>query len=188
MIKFIVKKMVTSGVISNEDKEIYEYGVYQGMIDIFNLLSIVLVGYLFDCTMAIIIFTVGFRIFRKYAGGFHASTRIGCYVLTMAMIFIVAFCENVIEINTTISVLGVGLEGLYLWWFAPTENLNNPLTEQEISIYREKNKKNILLFTSFFWGGILFRCKTIVLNIFMIFTWISIASIAERIKNNLKGY
>ena len=70
--------MVRNEIISSEDREIYVYGLKQGLILLINILTTLLIGFAFNKTTETIVFLASYIPLRVYAGGYHARTQMGC--------------------------------------------------------------------------------------------------------------
>lgn len=62
------------GTLSNEDKGIYVFGIYQTMVSALEILLMLVTGILCGVGWQCVIFLVSFVVLRRYAGGYHAST------------------------------------------------------------------------------------------------------------------
>lgn len=75
---------------------------------------------------------------RKYAGGYHAKSVLGCYVLTVSgalmMLLVVCFCNIPLEIMLVVW----GIAGIIIVLFAPVQNRNKILDEVEHLVYRRR--------------------------------------------------
>jgi len=135
----IVALMVQNVIISADDKELYVYGFHQGFILLVNILTAILIGFLFNRETEIIIFFAAYIPLRSNAGGYHAKTSFRCYIFSTVMIVVVILviglhfwnALNVIAI-TTIST-GV------IMLFAPVEDINKPLDQNEKQIYKKRS-------------------------------------------------
>jgi len=125
----ITDALITNGVVRQEDGELYKYGIKYGLLMVINVLTFILIGYFLGMLWHSIIFMMSYIPFRTYAGGYHASTELRCYVLSW---------------NGYVCLLMSLLAAIIVIWLAPVEALNKPLREPERTIYRKKSR--ILLF------------------------------------------
>ena len=72
----IVNNLVHSGVIKEEDAEIYIYGINQILVAILNLSSALIIGVICGAFFEVAVFMVAYIPLRSFAGGVHANTRL----------------------------------------------------------------------------------------------------------------
>lgn len=84
----------------------------------------------------VIIFAVLYA-FRRNTGGFHAKTRIGCYLFSCAVIFLSLFATD-LNFNwwgtTIISILDI----IVLLILSPVQNSNRNLDTEDIGYFRHR--------------------------------------------------
>lgn len=129
------------GIIEKGQEEIYSYGLEEIFIEMFNILSIFLIGLLFGKVIETLIFVIAFRILRSYTGGYHAKTPWRCYVLTMLTVIIaLSIIRYPIVVSRNVSIVLWVLSGIAIFLWAPVEAENKPLDQLEIKIYGKKAK------------------------------------------------
>lgn len=129
------------GIIEKGQEEIYSYGLEEIFIEMFNILSIFLIGLLFGKVIETLIFVIVFRILRSYTGGYHAKTPWRCYVLTMLTVIIaLSIIRYPIVVSRNVSIVLWVLSGIAIFLWAPVEAENKPLDQLEIKIYGKKAK------------------------------------------------
>lgn len=135
----ITDSLVNAGVVPSEDKELYEYGVRQGIIMIINLVTVILIGMVFGMIAQCIAFMIAYIPVRTYAGGYHAGTQLTCYVLSIPFMALALIGIKMIPWNGYICVAVLLFAGMVLFKLAPVEDLNKPLRQIEIVVYRKKS-------------------------------------------------
>ena len=78
--------MIKEGIISAEDREIYLFGIKELFSQIFTYSIMLGIGAAFGMLMETIVFLVVYMSLRVYAGGYHASTQLRCYILSFGMV------------------------------------------------------------------------------------------------------
>ena len=146
------KGMKTTGNVDEEDKEIYLFGFYQGLIFLLNLVTALLTGIILD------MFLVCFIPLRIFAGGYHAKTQFRCYVMstvtTVILLYLIAFLQK---------NMGVEAIALYIiatciiWKLAPVQDKNKPLDLDEQKKYRKRVHSLLIIISCisgclYFWG------------------------------------
>lgn len=95
-----------------------------------------LVALALGCLCEFLIFIVSYIVLRKYAGGIHANTRIGCLVISNFFLSGVLITGQWIKKCLPLSIISIlGLLTIIL--FAPVDNPNRTLSDRE----RNKFKK-----------------------------------------------
>lgn len=159
MIKSSANK-VTSFLYYNNyiDSDKYEYEVYlygfESMIAlILNIVSILLIGLLFDKFMHTIIFLICYYPLRRFTGGYHADTYEKCF-LTFVAIFIttILIANNLghVGLKPLIILLSV-INWVVIWLLSPVDHVNNILDNEEKTKYKKKARliaTVVLLFIS----------------------------------------
>lgn len=140
----IAESLTNSGIITTEDKELYEYGLHHGLLMIINILTTVVIGLLFKMVWQSFVFMIAYIPLRTYAGGYHAKTQFRCYLLSIVIMLAALF--GIRQIPWTGSI-GIGITlcaiGIILY-FSPVEDKNKPLSPMEVKVYG--NRARIILF------------------------------------------
>lgn len=76
--KIITNFFLQQKSISEDEKEIYQYGVEITISSILNILLILLLSILVRSVLSGIVFLVCFIYVRRYTGGYHAETYFRC--------------------------------------------------------------------------------------------------------------
>lgn len=135
----VINSLLINGVITISDIEAYRFGV-----EILILKMVHVVSYIFIAVMMgklpefIIIFSV-LCIFRRSTGGFHASTRLGCYFFSCSTVVIAIWLCSTVTLTWTQHVLVLILL-LLMNGCAPIRNLNRRADDEEISCFKRKLK------------------------------------------------
>jgi len=138
LINKIVESLVKSGLIRREDKEIYLFGTETALLKIAHYSTMIIIGICFGMILQTIIFIIAYTALREYSGGYHASTRIRCYIISLlVMIFTLLFIKLCpIKIMLWISFFSLIFSYVLIFLMAPVENLNKPLDTEEQNRYR----------------------------------------------------
>ncbi|MDD4565549.1 MAG: accessory gene regulator B family protein [Eubacteriales bacterium] len=136
----ITELLLRTGTITSEDKDLYEYGVRQGIILIINLITVVVIGLLMGMVWQSLVFMLAYNPIRSYAGGYHASTPLVCYLISIPFMLIILTGIKMIPWNGYICAAVLLFAGMVLFKLAPVEDLNKPLRQIEITVYRKKSR------------------------------------------------
>lgn len=133
--------LIIKGFANEEEKEIIEYGLYQGFLMLINILTTFFLGFIFNVLWQSIIFLISYMLLRTYAGGYHANTKNRCYILSVVIMIICFFLINNFELTMKFGVLLSAISGILIFTLAPVANDVKPLEEVEVKIYKNKARK-----------------------------------------------
>lgn len=126
-----------------KEKEVFSYAYEIVISDVFYVLLSLAIGILFGKVIEMLIFLICYGTLRTHAGGYHASTRIRCSMISFCVIVLVMcfnyirydlFPEWIFYIMLIINSLGIAI-------LSPVEAVNKPLDMDE----RKKNKRATLV-------------------------------------------
>lgn len=133
--------LIIKGFANEEEKEIIEYGLYQGFLMLINILTTFFLGFIFNVFWQSIIFLISYMLLRTYAGGYHANTKNRCYILSVVIMIICFFLINNFELTIKFGVLLSAISGILIFILAPVANDVKPLEAVEVKIYKNKARK-----------------------------------------------
>lgn len=139
----LTDKLIEMQIINLEDEDIYFYGFKQGLLLLLNVITIIIIGLLFNMIWESIIFMVSYSTLRVYAGGYHASTPLRCYLFSIVMIVAVLLLIRSIPWNGFISTVVTVVSGINIFLIAPVEDVNKALDQEENRKF--KKRTNIIL-------------------------------------------
>ena len=145
----VLSERITGWLLANEafpreDKEIYRYGIQQGMIALLNLGTTMIIGMVFGKLLESILFMAAYIPLRSYAGGYHAKTAVRCYFFSIVMMSAVLWVMRYVMHSALICGCLTAIFGSVIWFLVPVEDRNKPLDEVEKVVYR-KRARGILL-------------------------------------------
>lgn len=156
-------------IISEDNKEIYLYGIRQALRSLVNLLTTVIIGGLFGMIWESLLFMFLYIPLRSYAGGYHARTPIKCFFFSIVMMSIVLWVIGYWEYLKLICACQSIVALILIFFLAPIEDVNKPLDEIEIDVYRRRARRIALLecsgslIANYFEIEIITRSVTVVL-------------------------
>ena len=173
---YLAERLLKDGVISEDDREIVQYGLetLQGTLLGFALSTVT--GFCFGnvCAgmgLSLLIFPL-----RKYAGGYHADTKSGCFVtsaLMMVMIFVALYLWHWPKGVYSIIVM---LFDMVIILMAPMENQNKRLDDAEQTVYRKRTRAVLLVENALFVSACLLNWWEVfcVVTMSIVFTGVSL--------------
>ena len=140
----ITERVVTilqgNGIIEEEDRDLYSYGLQQGFIIIWNIFTTVTIGIIFGQVWESILFMLTYFPLRSSAGGYHARTPLRCYLLSIIMIIAVLISMRLPIWNSVISFMSVIVSSVVILLLAPVEDSNKPLDATESVVFKKRTK------------------------------------------------
>lgn len=134
----IGNNLVHSGVIKEEDAEIYIYGINQILVSVLNVSSALIIGLIFGVFPEIAVFMAAYIPLRSFAGGYHAITPLRCYVFSVIMLIVVSIGLKYLHIAEWIYYAVLVAATLVVLVLAPVEDRNKPLDEIEHKVYKRR--------------------------------------------------
>lgn len=128
------ERLVAQGIIREEDVPIYRYGLEAMYSSLLELLSILALAALIGNFWQTVLFFAAFIPLRLYAGGYHASTRLRCFLTSLVVyaaftimleIVPVAWFVPLAFIGGAVSFIGGAVSFLIVWLFAPVIHQNH---------------------------------------------------------------
>lgn len=137
----ITDRLLSKEVIVREEYEIYQFGLEQLLSTMLSLLSVLTIGLILDVLLQSIVFVTAYKFIRQYAGGYHASTPVRCYALSIVTVIIVLSVIKYIPIQTAVLLILSGLSGIIIWLLAPVDTENKRIDIAEYRYFRKRTKR-----------------------------------------------
>ena len=80
----LTQKSINCGLISEEDREIYEYGFDITIYTVWSTAVLLLIGFFLKQVLASVIIVAIFYTFQSSGGGYHAKTHLKCLLSMIA--------------------------------------------------------------------------------------------------------
>lgn len=129
---WLSQRLVERGIIKEEEQEIYQFGIRNGMIILLNVLTAFLIGLITEKLFIVAVFTVSFMVLRSYTGGYHSDSRVFCYIGSNLVLFIPVYTE-MLFVKTENFVLGIflAIAVSIIMIFSPMHSKNRKLDQAE---------------------------------------------------------
>lgn len=132
--KQIADFLLSNGIIEEHETDIYVYGYEAFISGVIDICIALIIGVMFKNTINTIIFLIEFISVRIYTGGYHAKTYIKCKLM-FSMIVISVMILQRFDLPLVFSILVVLGFVLTVFIFAPIENKNKPLDNEQKAKY-----------------------------------------------------
>lgn len=127
-----------------ENKEIIRYAIIQLRDYILGILVTIFIGYKMGIVFQSLAFLLFFIPLRIYAGGYHASSRIRCAIISIILLILSFLFIKSKVVPENISIWLGQIEGAILYFLIPV-NGKYSMEMIERIVYRERGRKIILL-------------------------------------------
>lgn len=134
----ITNQLLRTDVIEYDDFEIYQFGLEQMLATALNILTTIILGIVLGEIWKSITFVLAFMLLRTYAGGYHSSTPLRCYLLTASIIAAVLSVIKYVRIDSFICIGLLIISSVIILVLTPVESKNKPLDSIECVVYRRK--------------------------------------------------
>ncbi|WP_313133937.1 accessory gene regulator B family protein [Anaerocolumna sp.] len=173
--------------IKEEDKELYKYGLRQGLFIIINILTTIVLGYIFKNVWAVVIFTIAYSPLRVYAGGYHTKTQLRCYIFSMFLTIAVIYANRYIPGTSQNIIIITIISCITVFSLSPVEDRNKPLDKVEKAVYRKRSLYVLLIEVILIALLLGIGSKRIALPVSISLLALSLMLIAGKIKNSLEA-
>lgn len=138
----IVGWQIEKGILSDEERAVYQYAYELLLNQAVNILIAVLIAVVFRAPLPILLFLLSYIPLRSFCGGYHADTNLGCTVVSALLICGVCWLfQNVTDsFLLTWYPLCYLISGYLVMRYAPVPDRNKPLDEEETVRYRHKSR------------------------------------------------
>ena len=181
----ITNYLIQSDIIKYDDREIYRYGVQQGLTGVLNFVTTLFIGILFRMTWESIVFTVAYIPLRHYAGGFHAKTPIRCYFFSIAIITAALLAMRYIPWTNLICGITLLLSMICIILFSPVETSNKPLDDIEKNVYRKRSYYVAVTEISIIFSAFIMKFSRLMVCLIVMFLVMSVMLVLGKVKSKI---
>ena len=139
--------LVRGGSISQEGREVYEFGLNKLFSTLVSFLFAVFMGLCLGVPLAALIFFAVYYFLRIYAGGYHADSQLKCFFISIGImipaLLLIRFQELWYTQTVFLTALAAGTMILFL--LCPVENKNKIPDALERRVYRCRLLRNLAI-------------------------------------------
>ncbi len=121
-----------------EDKELYRYGIQQGLNLALNILTTIIIGCFCGMIFPSILFLLSYMPLRSFCGGYHAKTHIRCYIYSVIMITSILLIAKYVTFSILVYGILVLVSLAVIFLLAPVEDRNKALDNAEKKVFRKR--------------------------------------------------
>lgn len=173
--------LVRNRIISEDDREVYIYGLELILNSLLVVGTIVTLGVLLNKVLITVVFLVVFCSIRSYAGGYHANQYWKCYCVgCFAYLSVVIIVQSTLAIHVKLdSLIFLAISYIGIFYIAPLNSEKSPKTQEEMNKNSIITKVLINVYTAIAVIGIFvypqvmdlwftIACTQLVVSIFLI--------------------
>lgn len=134
----IVDSIQKNGLIPKQEAEIYVFGFQTIFLKMLHIATMFLIGLSFHKAQETIVFIVLYSLIRIYAGGFHASSKVCCYLISFVIIVGLLSIISNTHPNAHIQIIGTLISSILISFIAPLGSDNKPLDYLEVKRYKSR--------------------------------------------------
>ena len=83
--QYISQTLGDEGIIKKDEIDVCKYGIEYFIISVLEILSVLLLSAFVGNFVCTLIYFVAFIPLRIYSGGYHADSKIGCYLILLSV-------------------------------------------------------------------------------------------------------
>ena len=130
--------LIKQQIIEEKRRALYVFGLRQIFDLSLNIITVILIGLYSRMLLQIVLFMLAYSSIRCYAGGYHAKTKLRCYLCSVAMFIVILPLIQILMTNPIISLIVAVITAAVIFILAPVEHKNKPLRENERKVYRQR--------------------------------------------------
>lgn len=150
--------LVAQQAIDKKDTAIYRYGMEVMFLTVIEVASILMIAVVVGNGLETLLYFLAFIPLRLFAGGYHATTRLRCYMLSLAVYGAFSACLIVVP-ERLLSILSIGAAALSLVMvlsWAPVIHRNRLIDDESIKKYKKISCSIAMMETVLIFIGSLF--------------------------------
>lgn len=190
-IKHILYRLWSEKYIDSENVEIYQFGLECMLLKVIHFTSYLFIGLFMGEFLSLIVSGSVLMLLRRSTGGYHAKTKTGCYVFSCSVVALLCF-TNKISMPLIVGLIGTAMADTLILWFAPIENGNRKLDQDEKIYFRKRAMRYLLLINTmmgflFFIDQYLFIAYWLEIGLIFAGGLFAIGLLHQRVLNTICG-
>ena len=148
IVDLVLKNLADNNKINQENRQIYAYVLENFISAVITWVVFSVVAILLQIPGKMIIFVAFYAPIRKFAGGYHAKTRVGCLLLSLFSTLMLIYMSMFIS-GLTMWYIGaiicVALSIISIFAFAPVDHHNRRLSLEKKHLNRRISRYIIVI-------------------------------------------
>lgn len=137
LIDKIAYRLVADNSIDFADVEAYKFGLDVTILKVFHYISYIAIALCMKKYLEFVIIFAVLYAFRRNTGGFHAKTKVGCYLFSCVVIFLSLLATGVSFSWWGAAMISI-LDIIALLILSPVQNSNRNLDTDDIEYFRHR--------------------------------------------------
>lgn len=137
--------LINKKAVSEEKQKIYQYGFEVLYSTAFGLGAVLCLGIIGQALPETLIFLTYFIIIRLFAGGYHAPTYAGCFLVTNAAYLAERLLAECLPEKLSVLWILFLCNIAYIWLEAPVQNPHRRLSGKSLRVNRARAHISLLL-------------------------------------------
>lgn len=176
--------LVRKHIITEDYKEVVSFGMEHIIVTLGNIVTFLGIGVLMNMFRETAFFLLVFASVRRYAGGYHATTRWRCFLYSTIIVGTSLFLIKYIYINRMFYAASSLVVGSVIIINSPVEDRNKPLNVYEVCEYR---KRTVFLSTA--WIVLLeiltfMKQEIFAYTVWIALVWVAVLLVMGKVKKN----
>ena len=134
----IIQYMIKNSILSEDDKDIYAFGLTQMIRALLTIITTIFIGFCFGKIIESIVFVVFTALIRTNSGGYHSDSPVGCYFISVISIIITLYLVGKQVFNVRLMMVLLVVSFVVFIKYAPIGHFNKVLDEIEVSTYKRR--------------------------------------------------
>jgi len=141
---------ITRGIISEDDMDVYAYSFEILISTLQSFLTLAALAFISRTSLETVLFLLGFIPLRMVAGGYHAKNHFRCFLILLFTYMVFLILMYVIPTGAIIPTIisCCSLSVLLVFFLAPSEDENKPLTPEETILFKKKSTIAIVCYAA----------------------------------------
>lgn len=144
LVNLISREILVTECMEKEEEEIFLFGLECMILKFFNYISYIIIGVVTNSLINLFVTACVFLPLRSRAGGYHAKTRLRCYLISCSIVLVICVL-NRITLPVWLNMGCLMISNVIIWLFVPVENSNRLLDEYEKRVFRRQSLIILLL-------------------------------------------
>ena len=186
IVNSICEELVKNQIVSKQDVPIYQYGLKMLLLKVIYITSFIIYALLVGALKETILLLIAYSFLRSYSGGYHASSILGCYLVSLSTIILNSvLCKvSISGILFKVDIVLLILSSVFIFLFSPVDNHEKQLDDFEKKVYGYRAKIciacSLILFIAF---NMLDATQTMAISVSNAVVFESVMMILGMIKN-----
>ena len=136
IINGICEELVKTQIVSKQDVPIYQYGLKMLLLKVVYIASFIIYALLVGALKETILFLITYSLLRSYSGGYHASSILKCYIVSLSTVISNSVLCNLFKADIVLLILS----SIFIFLFSPVDNHEKQLDNLEKKVYGYRAK------------------------------------------------